>query len=147
MDQLLVHTPVSVLFFPHIDFSWTYIRQMLICNPHSDLHPTNPNTDPNFIVCHDRIRVMSYITPEKEHYRWASFLTIFIIFWVVLFALTYYGSSDLYIGPSGELPRPLVGPFIFSTMIAFLIAFCCYVAGGGIRNPKELMDGITWEHI
>jgi hypothetical protein len=90
---------------------------------------------------------MSYITPERERYGWVSFLTIFIIVWVVFFALTYYGSPDLYIGPSGELSRPLAGPIILSTMIAFLIAFCCYAAGGGIRNPKDLMDGITWDHI
>ena len=94
---------------------------------------------------------MSYITPERERYGWVSFLTIFILVWVMLFALMYYGSSDLYIyvGPSGgeEMPRPLAGPIIFSTMIAFLIAFCCYAAGGGIRNPKDLMDGITWDHV
>jgi hypothetical protein len=35
MDRLLVHAPVSVLFAPDIDFSQTYIRQMLICNLHS----------------------------------------------------------------------------------------------------------------
>jgi hypothetical protein len=89
---------------------------------------------------------MSYITPEKEPYGKASFLLIFIIFWVVIFALSYYGSSDVHISPSGVF-RPLLGPFIFSTMIAFLMAACCFVAGGGIRNPKDVTDGITFDHI
>ena len=155
MDRILVHTPVSVLSRYSFGFSKAYIRQMPICNLHSDLdvtlcmsyvdlHPANPSAELNLIVCQDRIRVMSYITPERGRYGWVSFLTIFTIVWVMLFALTYYGSSDIYIGPSGELPRPLAGPIIFSTMIAFLIASCCYAAGRGIRNPKELTDGITW---
>jgi quinol-cytochrome oxidoreductase complex cytochrome b subunit len=86
---------------------------------------------------------MSYINPEKQPYGKASFLTIFIIFWVMFFVLSYYGSSDAYYGG----PRPFVAPFIFSTMIAFLIACFCFAAGGGTRNPKELTDGITWDHI
>jgi p-aminobenzoyl-glutamate transporter AbgT len=86
---------------------------------------------------------MSYITPEKEHYRKASFLMVFIIMWVVIFAVSYYGSSEVHIGR----PRPLVGPIIFSTMIAFLIACFCFAAGGGTRDSKDVADGITWDHI
>jgi hypothetical protein len=86
---------------------------------------------------------MSYITPKKEAYGKASFLVVFIITWVVIFAISYYGSSDVYIGG----PRPIVGPIIFSTIIAFLIACFCFAAGGRTRDPKELTDGITWDHI
>jgi hypothetical protein len=85
---------------------------------------------------------MSYITPEKESYGKVSFLTVFIITWVVIFVLSYYSSSDVYIGG----PRLLVGPVIFSTMIALLISCFFFAAGGGIRNPKDLTDGITWGH-
>ncbi len=152
--------PLS-LFFSfgcHNDSSLTLNRQMPICNLCSDLrattcvscinlHPTDPITDLSFIVCHDSIRVMCYTTPQEESYGKSSSLTVFIVFWVVLFALSYYGSSDLYIDPSGEVARPVVGPFIFSTMIAFLIACACYAAGGGVRDRKELTDGITWDHI
>jgi succinate dehydrogenase/fumarate reductase cytochrome b subunit len=88
---------------------------------------------------------MSHITPEKEPYGKASFLVIFIILWVVIFTLTYYGSSAVHYGPYGEY-RLLEGPVIFSTLIAALIACLCYTAGGGIRNPKELAGGITWDH-
>lgn len=90
---------------------------------------------------------MCYIASDDERYGKASFLTIFIIVWVVTFALSHYGTSNLYIGPGGSVGPPLGGPVIFSTMFAILIAGCCYAAGGGARNPKELMDGITWEHI
>jgi ABC-type polysaccharide/polyol phosphate export permease len=86
---------------------------------------------------------MSYITSKKEAYGKASFLMVFIITWMVIFVLSYYGSSDVYYGA----PPPLLGPIIFSTMIAFLIACLCFAAGGGIRDPKELTDGITWDHI
>jgi len=86
---------------------------------------------------------MSYVTPEKEVYGKASFLVVFIVTWVVIFVLSYYGSPDAYVG----LPRSIAGPIIFSTMIAFLIACICYAAGGGTRDPKELTDGITWDHI
>ncbi|MHA1939674.1 MAG: hypothetical protein ACXACD_11230 [Candidatus Thorarchaeota archaeon] len=86
---------------------------------------------------------MSYITPEKEPYGKASFLMVFIIMWVVIFALSYYGSSDVYVGGS----RPLVGPVIFSTTIALLISCVCFAAGMGIRNPKDLTDGFTLDHI
>ena len=157
MGHLLVHVPVSVLSFFSIDSPHSYVRQMLICNLHSDLditscmpcvdlHPANPSTDLNLIICHDRMSVM-YLTPSEGQYTWVSFLTVFIIVWVVVFALSYFDTTYLYIDPWGRVYRPLAGPIILSTIIAFLIAFCCYAAGGGIRNPKDLMDGITWEHI
>ena len=88
---------------------------------------------------------MSYITPEKEPYGKASFLVIFIIFWVVIFALTYYGSSAVYYGPYGKY-QPLEGPLIFSTLIAALIACFCLTAGGGPRNPEKLTGGIIQDH-
>ncbi|MBN2229232.1 MAG: hypothetical protein JW779_06520 [Candidatus Thorarchaeota archaeon] len=71
-------------------------------------------------------------------YSIVSFVVLFVIVWIVVFSLSYFGSSDLYVGG-----HPLVEPIIFSTMIAFVIAFCCYFAGGGTRDPKELTDGIT----
>lgn len=77
-------------------------------------------------------------------YGKVSFLVLFIVVWVGIFSLSYFGSSDVYIGGSPPIGgRPLLEPVIFSTMIAFLIAGCCYVSGGGTRDPKELTDGIT----
>ena len=67
----------------------------------------------------------------------ASFLTLFIIVWVFMFALSHVGSdTENY----GEF---LFQAIVFSTLIAIPIACCCTLTRGGTRDPKELTDGIT----
>ncbi|MGY5879880.1 MAG: hypothetical protein RTV31_06495 [Candidatus Thorarchaeota archaeon] len=73
----------------------------------------------------------------EDKYGIASFLTLFIIVWVFMFAMLHYGSdTENY----GEF---LFQAIIFSTLIALPVAFCCVLARGGVRDPKELTDGIT----
>jgi len=73
----------------------------------------------------------------ERKYAIASFLTIFVIVWVIMFALSHYGlDTENY----GEF---LIQAIIFSTLIALPIACCCYFARGGTRDPKELTDGTT----
>jgi hypothetical protein len=81
---------------------------------------------------------------HEGRYGKVSFIVLFIIVWVGIFSLSYFGSSEVYVGGSPPVGgSPLLEPVIFSTMIAFLIAGCCFAAGGGTRDPRELTDGIT----
>jgi hypothetical protein len=78
-----------------------------------------------------------YMKLHEGRYGKVSFVVIFIIVWIVIFALAHLGGSTL---PYGEFALQTA---IFSTLIAFLVALCCVLSGGGTRDPKELTDGHT----
>jgi len=74
---------------------------------------------------------------EKGRYGIVSFIVLFIIVWIFMFIIAHIGA------PSENYSEFLFQTIIFSTLIAFPIAVCCYFARGGTRDPKELTDGMT----
>jgi uncharacterized membrane protein YhaH (DUF805 family) len=67
----------------------------------------------------------------------ALFIALFIVISIVIFGISQFSGLSM---PYGEL---LLQTVIFSTMIALLIASCCFFARGGTRDPKEITDGHT----
>ncbi|MFX1484007.1 MAG: hypothetical protein ACFFCP_12580 [Promethearchaeota archaeon] len=76
------------------------------------------------------------IRTGTEKHGIASFVTLFIVFWIIFFALSFYGRPGL---DAGEL----VGVIVFSILIALFLAACCTFLQIEVRNPKELADGLT----
>jgi len=74
----------------------------------------------------------------EGRYGIVSFLTLFIIIWIFMFAISHIGA------PTENYGEFLFQAIIFSTLIAFPIACCCYLTRGGTRDPKELTDGLTF---
>ncbi|MGY5859839.1 MAG: hypothetical protein RTU63_10755 [Candidatus Thorarchaeota archaeon] len=74
---------------------------------------------------------------HEGRYGIVSFLTLFIIIWIFMFAISHVGA------PTENYGEFLFQAIIFSTLIAFPIACCCHLSRGGTRDPKELMDGHT----
>ncbi|TFH07827.1 MAG: hypothetical protein E4H14_07670 [Candidatus Thorarchaeota archaeon] len=74
---------------------------------------------------------------HEGRYSKVSFLVIFVIAWVVIFAISHYGTITM---PYDQF---LFQTVIFSTLIAFPIACCCFYARGGARDHRELTGGPT----
>jgi hypothetical protein len=80
---------------------------------------------------------ISMLKLHKGRFGIVSFLALFILAWIFFFAISQIGA------PTENYNEFLFQSTLFSTLIAFPIACCCYLARGGTRDPKELTDGIT----
>jgi hypothetical protein len=79
---------------------------------------------------------LSMLKLHKDSFSIVSFLTLFILAWIIFFGISQIGA------PAESYNEFLFQSILSSTLIAFPIACCCYLARGGTRDPKELTDGI-----